>query len=139
MFKVTAYHGTPNNRFDRFDITPIFFTTEFEIAKGYAHNQYARDDDDKPGVITASLSFDNPITIYKDELLVMIGDEHGNVDWSCFDNIVCKYECMGYDGIILKGVLDFTGMNGDERKTNVYDQYVAFTNKSVTINDYKEV
>lgn len=133
QMKLEGYHGTPNGPFCKFDTFPAFITPDKNAALAYALNQCERDDYN-PVVLSVAVEFKNPRVVFNDELLSMLGEDDGSIDWLSFDNMAFRFESEGYDGIILKGVSDFIGMCDGKRIEAIYDQYVLFSNKNVEIN-----
>lgn len=130
---LVVFHGTPN-AFTTFDTFPAYFTCDRDAAMAYAESQYARDDHEGvPTVMELYLALKNPKIIYAEELAIEAPDDDGGICWMSVDNYAFQLEKLGYDGMILKGVNDFSGMDGDLRQTRAYDQYVAFNAKQIKI------
>lgn len=128
---MVVFHGTPNT-FTKFDTFPAYFTCDRNAAMAYAENQYAREDHDgDPTVMEVYLAMKNPRVISADELAIEAPDDDGEICWMSVENFAYKLEMQGFDGMILKGITDFSGMDGDERLTRAYDQYVAFNGQQI--------
>lgn len=125
---LVVYHDTASNCVD-FDYGrgAMYFTDEFEIALAYANQARNWDGDDVPRVVKAYLSLQNPLIVDEDWAKENLDDEDGERDWTVLDDILCDAKKNGYDGAILRGVVDYAGRdrNGKrlERPTN---QYIAF-------------
>jgi hypothetical protein len=130
---MVVFHGTPND-FSVFDTFPAYFTCDWDAAMAYACSQYAREGHDgDPTVMSVYLSMKNPRVISAAELLTLVGDEVGEIDWTSIDNLAYTLEMQGFDGMILQGVTDFSGMDAGQRQTRSYDQYVAFNAQQIKI------
>ncbi|WP_408602110.1 hypothetical protein [Pseudomonas sp. PLMAX] len=128
-----VFHGTPND-FSVFDTFPAYFTCDRDAAMAYACSQYAREGHDgDPTVMSVYLAMKNPRVISADELMTLAGDEVGEIDWTSIDNLAYMMEVQGFDGLILQGVTDFSGMDAGERQTREYDQYVAFNAQQIKV------
>lgn len=130
---MVVFHGTPNT-FTKFDTFPAYFTCDCNAAMAYAENQYAREGhEDDPTVMEVYLAMKNPRVISPDELAIEAPDDDGGICWMSVENFAYKLEMQGFDGMILKGITDFSGMDGDQRQTRAYDQYVAFNAQQIKI------
>lgn len=136
---IRVHHGTPNGHISEFDTTPVFFTDNFDAAKGYATGNYARDDSESsfPVVVTAYLNLKNPKVYTEAELSEVIPADPGEIEWSDFDNLAYCLEEEGYDGVIIRGTYDYIGGIGKNAKKGRYDQYVAFNIDQIKIVENK--
>lgn len=130
---MVVFHGTPNT-FTKFDTFPAYFTCDRNAAMAYAENQYAREGHEgDPSVMEVYLAMKNPRFISADELATHAPDDDGGIDWMSVENFAYKLEMQGFDGMILKGIIDFSGMDGDQRQTRAYDQYIVFNADQIKI------
>lgn len=128
---MVVFHGTPNT-FTKFDTFPAYFTSDRDAALAYAKNQYAREGHEgDPVVMELYLAMKNPKVISAEELATLVPDDEGGIDWVSVENLAYRLEMEGFDGMVLKGVADFSGMDGDQRQTRAYDQYVAFNGNQI--------
>lgn len=123
------YHGTPND-FSSFDTFPAFFTPDADAAFAYAKGQFARDNDPSgpgPSIMPVHLSLLNPKIYTEQELKSSLGVyEDGWIEWVNFDEVSYALISQGYDGVIIRDALDYSGgdrLNVERRR---YDQYVVF-------------
>ena len=125
---LVVYHGTPNS-FSEFDTFPAFFTTDADAAYAYARGQFARSDapeDAGPNVMPVFLSFQSPLVLTEAQALEQIGEDSGHVDWTAVDDFAWQAGKAGYDGLIIRGALDYAGGQSANVKRRRYDQYIAF-------------
>lgn len=133
--QVFAYHGTPNG-FTEFDTLPAFFTTDYDAAKSYADNQYAREDEEgMPRVLSATLTMNNPKVFNGQDVKAEFDDGNGDMDWYQFEMSFYELQEQGYDGVIVRGIEDYAGGSGSERKVKRYDQFAVFDSHQITIID----
>ena len=134
---LVVHHGT-NAKFSVFGAGrgAIYFTDDHEVAEVYA--QHAIDDgfDDEevgepePVVMSVYLSMKNPLVL--DEAWAKANlDGDGERDWMILDNVIFEAEAAGYDGVILRDVVDFAGMDGDRRLTKPYTQFIVFSPQQI--------
>lgn len=134
MFNVKAYHGSPNGKFDKFDTFPAFTTDCYKAAESYAINNFARDENGYPFVLTVNINMANPKVLTNDELITLIGYDDG-IDWTLIDNLCYLFEEEGHDGLVLLGTKDFSGVVNGKRIENTYDQYVIFSHETYSISE----
>lgn len=129
---LVVYHGTASD-FSRFDSGrgAMYFTSDPAIASLYAfeaeaYDKQGRHIEPSPHVIPVYLSMQNPLVV--DEAWAVENlDDDGDRDWTAFDNTAYQAEEDGHDGVILRGVVDFAGVNeAGERTVRAYDQFVVF-------------
>ena len=128
------YHGTPND-FSSFDTFPAFFTPDADAALAYAKGQFARDNDQSgsgPNIMPVYLSILNPKIYTERELQSALGTyDDGLIEWANFDEVSYALIAQGYDGVIIKDALDYSGgdrLNVERRR---YDQYVVFNAQQI--------
>jgi hypothetical protein len=131
------YHGTASD-FSVFGTGrgAIYTTPEANIAAAFADATDAEEWETEEGqtagpvVMPVYLSLQNPLVLdqaWAEDYL----DETGELDWIAVDNVLENAADEGYDGAILKGIVDFAGTTENsrgefERETRAYDQYIAF-------------
>lgn len=123
---LVVYHGTASD-FNVFNTGrgAIYFAADKDAAQAYAN--YNEDGDSGPRVVNAYLRIENPMVIDKKWADKNITDEDGAIDWAALDNVAYEAGQNGHDGLILKGLPDFAGMNeNDKRVEREYDQYIVF-------------
>lgn len=123
------FHGTARS-FDKFEEGRggFYFTDDYEAACAYARVT----DGDEPQVLDVRLSIRNPMILTRewyDENVMYDGEE----DWEVVDNTIYTAQESGYDGLILKGFPDFSGVQGGVRCVRDYDQYIVFDSSQITI------
>lgn len=127
---LVVYHGTGAD-FSKFGSGrgAIYFTADPDVASVYADHAEAEDIDGEdiaaPNVMPVYLSLQNPLVL--DEAWAKENlDYDGERDWTTLDNTAYQAEQDGHDGVILRGVVDFAGMDGETRLTKPYDQFIVF-------------
>ena len=125
---LVVYHGTGAS-FDKFGKGrgAIYFTPDAAAASAFAESaevysvEAERYIDSAPNVVPVYLSIKNPRILNE-----LWAQEHldgdGERDWTLLDMYLDDFKKEGYDGAIMKGVVDFSGP-GNQR---AYDQYIAF-------------
>lgn len=140
-FELTAsddpvvYHGTPNS-FNTFDTFPAFFTNDYSVAEAYAKNQYAREGETgDPRVIAANVIMNNPKIFTNDEIISQFQTDDNEIDWYQFEQSLYAIEDNGFDGVIVRDVMDYAGNSNGQRISKHYDQYIAFGPNQIKIVD----
>lgn len=140
---LVVYHGTGSS-FTRFGTGrgAIYFTSDPHVASLYAeHSDSYNEDGDvvtdtvepSPNVIPAFLSIANPLIVDERWATKKLGPAGDDRDWVDFDSIIDDaYRKGRCDGVILRGVVDFFGMDGEgERIYKAYDQYIVFEPRQI--------
>jgi hypothetical protein len=124
---LVVFHGTGAD-FARFGLGrgAIYFTSDPSVASEYACQADVDDGDPAPCVMPVYLSIKNPLTF--DEAWAQENlDFDGDRDWTTLDNVLYEAADAGHDGVILRGVVDYAGMDANgKRLEKAYDQFIAF-------------
>lgn len=131
------FHGTGSD-FSSFHTGrgSIYTTPDTKIASVYAFEAEADVDElAGPNIMPLYLSLQNPLVL--DEAWAVENlDQDGEREWTILDEVLYQAEQEGYDGAILRGMVDYSGMSeGDDglrqRQVRAYDQYIAFRPEQV--------
>jgi hypothetical protein len=129
---LVVFHGTGAD-FARFGLGrgAIYFTSDPAVASEYACQADVDDGDPAPCVMPVYLSIKNPLTI--DEAWAQENlDFDGDRDWTILDNVLYEAADAGHDGVILRGVVDYAGMDANgKRLEKAYDQFIAFRSSQI--------
>jgi hypothetical protein len=122
---LVLHHGTASD-FSVFDTGrgAIYFAADRGAAQAYAdHNEWG---DGIPRVVDAYLCIENPKVIDRRWAQENMADADGTIDWTVLDEVAYEAEEMGHDGLILRSLPDFAGVEGGQRIEREYDQYIVF-------------
>jgi hypothetical protein len=126
---LVVYHGTASE-FNVFNTGrgAIYFSSDRQAAQAYA--DYNEDGDGDPRVVEAYLRIKNPMLIDRAWADENMADGDG-IDWTVLDEVAYQAGQNGHDGLILRGLPDFAGMDGENRIEREYDQYIVFDSKQI--------
>ena len=132
---LVVYHGTGAD-FSNFGLGrgAIYFTDDSSVASLYADHAEIDDYDSEPSpnVLAVYLRIKNPLVIDEAWAKENLDDEAGDRDWSILDNVVYNSVKAGHDGVILRSVEDFAGMDANgKRMVRPYDQFIVFSPRQI--------
>ncbi|KAF1702899.1 hypothetical protein CSC66_08990 [Pseudoxanthomonas kaohsiungensis] len=128
---LVVYHGTAST-FEAFYNcrgNAYYFTDDLAAAQAYAAIVEVEDDQEVEDrrVIAAYLQLVNPMVIDLDWAREHLTDRSGEIDWTALDEVAYQAQDAGHDGMILRGIPDFSGLEDGQRRERVYDQYLVFS------------
>lgn len=129
---LVVFHGTGSD-FARFGSGrgAIYFTADPAVASEYACQADVDDGDAAPCVMPVYLSIKKPL-IFDEAWAQENLDFDGDRDWTTLDNVLYEAADAGHDGVILRGVVDYSGMDANgKRLEKAYDQFIAFRSSQV--------
>lgn len=132
---LSVFHGTASN-FSKFNLGrgAVYFTSDAKVASEYARHAEGFDDvgnivEGASNVIQAYLKITNPFVIdekWAKENLDGVEDVNGR-NWTVLDDFLYEAKESGHDGAILRGVVDYCGLDTLGKRTeSAYDQYIVF-------------
>jgi hypothetical protein len=128
-----VYHATASSVTEFSPGDAIYFTDDREIASLYSESATTREGgaDDTTKDLPVYLSLQNPIILDEEWAKENLGYE-GERDRSTMDNILYDAKTNGYDGAILRGVMNYAGSNeSGKRAEKPYDKYVVFSPEQI--------
>jgi hypothetical protein len=129
---LVVFHGTASD-FSTFNTGrgAIYFTSDPAIASMYAGQASCDAGEEAPNVLSVYLSMQNPLIVDEAWAIENLDDEDGR-DWTILDNILYDAEERGYDGMIMRGVVDYAGRDDEgKRHERAYDQYIVFRSEQI--------
>ncbi len=125
------YHGTAW-AFDQFADCPLFFTPDFAAAAAYARDCRVPADGPHGTPVVLSVELDTSDFVELDRAafldLFEIDDEREDSGcWEALSNYAWEKGEEGYSGVLVRGVYDYCGGEGDRRSERPYDQAVVVT------------
>lgn len=128
---LVVYHGTAST-FEAFYNcrgNAYYFTDDLAAAQAYAAIVEVENDQEEEDrrVIAAYLQLANPMMIDMEWAREHLTDRSGEIDWTALDEVAYQAQDAGHDGMILRGIPDFSGLEDGQRRERVYDQYLVFS------------
>ena len=135
---LVVYHGTGGDIVSfKLGRGAIYFTSDQSVASHYANNSDV--DEPYPNVLAVYLKIENPLIVDESWAKQNLDDDDGDRDWTVLDNFLYSAGNMGHDGVILRSVEDFAGVDvNGKRIVKPYDQFIVFSKyqiKSATGNN----
>jgi hypothetical protein len=130
---LVVYHGTGAD-FSNFGLGrgAIYFTDDSSVASVYADHAEVDGSESAPNVLAVYLRIKNPLVIDEAWAKENLDDEDGDRDWTILDNVVYNSVKTGHDGVILRSVEDFAGMDANgKRMIRPYDQFIVFSPRQI--------
>lgn len=134
---LVVYHGTGSD-FTMFGTGrgAIYTTPDAAVASEYAlAAEYEHEGNATANVMPVYLSLKKPLVLDEAWAIENMDADGGDRDWGAMDNALFEAADAGYDGAILRGIVDYSGavkVDGEFiREEQPYDQYIVFTSEQI--------